>query len=260
MQTLNNWDVVENGVLKPQPSLSNLTKGETNYSHFKIPLMLRSIGSCIFKFNILGYEQEYEEEEYKLIPLGIFKGGLKILIFLNPTAFSVMTNLKEFEVLGLVYIILNIKAPILLEKTRIEKIIDQIPSNHENPRRYTLKNATIKMTQYRLDESQLNQLLTQLGNGLYKRNFNEIESLNIMYMKPYPVLQYTKNLSRKNIQRCLIVFTSDMYKRSPFARQHDRFNKGIKNITFKLNGEVYPRPTLTRHNSLFTSVFKIFKF
>jgi hypothetical protein len=43
-----------------------------------------------------------------------------------------------------------------------------------------------------------------------------------------------------------------MYKKSPFARQHDRFNKGIKDISFKLNGEVYPKPTLTRYNSMNT--------
>jgi hypothetical protein len=50
-----------------------------------------------------GYEPGSEDDEYRLIPLGIFKGGLKILIFLNPTALSIMTNVKEFEVLGLVF-------------------------------------------------------------------------------------------------------------------------------------------------------------
>ena len=134
----------------------------------------------------------------------------------------------------------------------MDKIIDQVPLNHENPRRYTLKNTFINMTQYRLDSRQLNQMLAEVDAGLYTRTFNELEDLNVMYMKPYPVLQYTKNVSRKNIQRVLVVFTSDMYKKSPFARQHDRFNKGIQNLTFKLNSEIYPKPTITRYNSLNT--------
>lgn len=50
----------------------------------------------------------------------------------------------------------------------------------------------------------------------------------------------------------MVIFTNDMYKRSPFAKQYDRFNKGVTNISFKLNGEVYPRPTIQRHNSLNT--------
>jgi hypothetical protein len=100
LNLINNWDVVENGKLRPKQS-----KNDTGLLHFKIPLMLRTIGACNFNFLILGYEEGKEENEYRLIPLGIFKGGLKILIFLNTTAFSVMTNVKEFEVLDIVNLI-----------------------------------------------------------------------------------------------------------------------------------------------------------
>jgi hypothetical protein len=120
-------------------------------------------------------------------------------------------------------------------RSRIEMFLNQIETNHENPRRYVLKNANINMLQYKLDSSQLNQLMTALDSGLYVREFNETKLLNTMYLKPYPVVQYTKNLVQKNVQRCLVVFTSDMYKKSPFAKQHDRFNKGVKSISFRLN-------------------------
>lgn len=159
-----------------------------------------------------------------------------------------MTNIKEFEALDL-----GKKIPFLENKNRFEEFLRQPTlENHQNPRRYILKNAFITMQQYKLEQSQLNQLELALENGLYTRSFRELEELNRLYLKPYPVLQYTKNLTRNNIHRILVAFTSDLYKKSAFARQHDRYNKGIESFTFKLNGEVYPRPSIKRFNSLNT--------
>lgn len=114
-------------------------------------------------------------------------------------------------------------------------IINNLNIQNANARNYSIKNAYINMVQYKLDSKQLNQLTNAIDSGLYIRTFNETEVLNILYMKPYPVIQFTKNLKRNGVQRCLIAFTSDMYKKSPFARKNDRFNKGIQNVTFKLN-------------------------
>jgi hypothetical protein len=45
------------------------------------------------------------------------------------------------------------------------------------------------MVQYKLEKSQNEQLIEALDNGLYTRTYNELDDLNIMYLKPYPVLQ-----------------------------------------------------------------------
>jgi hypothetical protein len=48
MQNINNWDVVENGVLLPVETEKKERDNNTTSTHFKIPLMLRSIGACIY--------------------------------------------------------------------------------------------------------------------------------------------------------------------------------------------------------------------
>ena len=45
IQTLNNWEKVENGQLVPKSSI-NISGDKKSYLHFKIPLMLRTIGAC----------------------------------------------------------------------------------------------------------------------------------------------------------------------------------------------------------------------
>ena len=57
---INDWALVKNGNLIPNLS------GDKSTLHFKIPLMLRSIGAW--------FERDREDKEYRVIPLGIFAG------------------------------------------------------------------------------------------------------------------------------------------------------------------------------------------
>jgi hypothetical protein len=57
------------------------------------------------------------------------------------------------------------------------------------------------MLQYRLDSSQVGQLMQALNSGLYVREYNKLEVLNVMYLKPYPVLQVNFKFFKKSIQK-----------------------------------------------------------
>ena len=108
------------------------------------------------------------------------------------------------------------------EKNRMEKFLNEVEKNHENPRRYKLKNTFVNMLQYKLERSQLSQLMSAVENGLYKRSFNELEILNIAYLKPYPVLMYTKNtmttkpsdIDRKSCHQPNDAFCTEVVRRS----------------------------------------------
>lgn len=70
----NKWNNVIEGKLCPKPYDVNTIP---NKRFFKIPLMLRTIGGLI------------NPAYYRPLPLGVFKGGLRILITLNPNAFGI---------------------------------------------------------------------------------------------------------------------------------------------------------------------------
>jgi hypothetical protein len=227
---MNNWLEVKNGELFPKKFEVD---EKINTRNFKIPLMLRTIGA--------NKSQQY----YKPIPLSVFNGGLRVIITLNPNAFSVYNDIKIDDLKNDYFSIDKI-----FKFTEVKNEINN--GGLHNARKYAIKNLRLSTIQYRFDDRVTSYYMQLLKDGKYFQRYLETTMLDNTYFKQWPTLTYTKNYTLNNITKVQAIILSDVGNYSPYAKHLDRYNRGIKSIVFKQNGAQYPPITLELHNSLST--------
>ncbi len=224
---LNNWKHVINGKLCPCPENFSTIDEKRHIRKVRLPLMLKTIG----------FGQQ--TNNYKLIPLELF-GILTIVITLNPDAFFVPKNIKEYE---------YFKCNMIKKQDGTILNSTELP-DQEVQRKYKVKNPTLHTEQYRFIPGVHQRIMEQVKSGGWVLDYVDMEIIDQVYMKNYPTVSYTKAISRNGIKSIYLLFTNDLYKYSPYARKLARYNMGIKNIFFKQAGAQYPPNTNTEHNSL----------
>jgi hypothetical protein len=223
---INNWGWVKNGKLYPVNREMEATKLFPNVKHFRIPLMLKTIG----------FGQQLNN--YKLVPLEIF-GQMSIVITLNPDAFFVPFEIDEFSVL---------KNNMDMDPMYSSNINRAITEQHSN--KYIVTCPLIMTEQYRFDSSIHNKIMQRVREGGWTLDYIDYEILAKDYTKMQICSSYTLSKTRKNIKALYFTFTNDLYRHTKFARKLARYNRGLRSIILKQGGEQYPPSTSTEHNSL----------
>jgi len=247
---INDWAHVSDGKMCPLP----YSKDEENYGlsfgskkkqdeqrlyakKFKIPLFLRTIGSNI------------EDGSFKLLPLGVFKGGLKIVITLNPNAFFV--PYPDFTIFELDKLINGAKKNDEYVSEEIDNYF-RLVAKDLTPRKYTLDTLSLSTEQYKFDSTTVNALMSRVRNGEYIHEYLDLITLDTLYMKNWPTLNYQKNIELAKITKLMVTISSDLAQHSPFSPYLERYNRGFKSIVYKQNGAEYPSLEKRENNSTYT--------
>jgi hypothetical protein len=225
---MGDWQETQNGKLLPKKFLP---KDNTNRKAFKIPLMVRSIGALC------------RPEYYRPLPLGIFKGGLKIVITLNQFAFSVDFSLTSQSLAKL-----HISEILRLNKVNAEVM----KSNAIKARSYKLLELHLSTVQYRYSDAEMTESMRLIRAGQFHQGYTQLIQLDQTYFKPTPDCRYTGNRNLTDVRRILMTITSDIGVYSPYARVLDRYNRGISKFVFRQAGGQYPPITMEKYNSLNT--------
>jgi hypothetical protein len=218
IKSINDWDCVQNG------QLCFKHESQNNKYKFRIPLMLRSIG----------FGQQLNC--YKLIPLKLFN-QITIVIKLNPDAFFVPFDIKEYDYLN------------LGSANQIDEYLLRYPDASNS---YKVLNPQLYTEQYRFEDMVLEKYIGSVKDGGYLFDVIDYEIIDRIQMKMVPNINFNRNITRKDIKTIYIVWTNDLYTHSKFARKNARFNKGFTKVVFKQAGGHYPPNTIEVYNSLNT--------
>jgi hypothetical protein len=192
--------------------------------------MLRTIGA------------KRESKKAKLIPLSLFPGGITIQITLNPRAFYVnytVDGSKKIE-----------------DCTNWPEVAREITSGGVDfARRYEVSNITMKSTQYKYDDETSKRILKQTLLGYNKFSAEDLLEMKYVFWTDInPSRSVTYNIDLKNVTKIQCILQNNLALHSPFARNLERYNKGIEEVQFEMRGIKYPPNyhTIGKCNSLNT--------
>lgn len=225
---INDWDVVEGGVVRPLPIHKEryVENYKYNIKTFKIPLMLKSIGFGI------------PVNHYKLIPLILFP-NMYLSIKINPDAFFVPVELNVAEFFGLGED--GKRETFLREKFKMG--INNL---------FRVNSVKLHMDQYIFHPSVHDTLISQIRNGSQRWEYKDLEIIDHIQTQNKNEYHIERNDTKKNIKSIMVIWRNDLHIYCKMARKQARYNRDFSQILFSQAGNDFPAKKSDYYDSVST--------